>query len=188
MEKYVFLSESCLPASQPKNLLSALFSSDKSWLRLQSTPNNGYANEGQWMKMSKEIPPTKIRQADQWIALSAREAKACVWASQEFENQQLSTYKTKTKTKTPLWRLFKQCSASDELYFPTLLAILNLESHVEVREVTFVDWEGFTKNPRVFESKDVGEAVRKAKEKGCVFMRKIKKELKLVDWESEICS
>ena len=54
--------------------------------------------------------------------------------------------------------------------------------------MTFVDWEGFTKNPRVFESKDVGEAVRKAKEKGCVFMRKIKKELKLVDWESEICS
>jgi len=49
------------------------------------------------------------------------------------------------------------------------LAILNSESHAEAREVAFVDWEGFMKNPRFFESRDVGEVVRKVKEKGYVY-------------------
>tara|TARA_B110000971_G_C19510036_1_gene277040 strand:+ start:261 stop:380 length:120 start_codon:yes stop_codon:yes gene_type:complete len=35
--------------------------------------------------------------------------------------------------------------------------------------VAFVDWEDFMKNPRFFESRDVGEVVRKVKEKGYVY-------------------
>ena len=36
--------------------------------------------------------------------------------------------------------------------------------------MAFVDWEGFMKNPRFFESRDdVGEMVRKVKEKSYVY-------------------
>ena len=177
--KFVFVSESCIPIMDPAEVLRSLFPSDsgeKSWLTTRSTPNNGYAQQKQWDQM-KDIESSCKRKSDQWMALSGREAKACVFAIREFE-------KVSPKA-TPLWRLFNRTTASDELFFATLLALLDLEQYIEKRMITLVDWEGYTKNPRTFEARELKDVIKKGSTAGVLNARKFT-EVNFDEWKRNV--
>ena len=113
-----------------------------------------------------DIDDANKRKGDQWISLSGREAKAVDIALTHFESNSQSS--------TPFWRLFSRTTASDELFFPTLLSILGVleTDHIQKRQVTLVDWEGYTKNPRLWRPEETGDVLKKAKEGGELISRK----------------
>ena len=82
---------------------------------------------------------------------------------------------------TPLWRLFSRTTASDEIFFPTLLSLLGLESYLVKKQITMVDWEGFTKNPRTYEKNQLNIAVKKGRDIGAMNVRKFRS-VDMGDW------
>ena len=82
---------------------------------------------------------------------------------------------------TPLWRLFSRTTASDEIFFPTLLSLLGLESYLVKKQITMVDWEGFTKNPRTYEKNQLNIAVKKGRDIGAMNVRKFRS-VDMEDW------
>lgn len=89
-----------------------------------------------------------------------------------------------------VWPFFKRCSASDEMYFPTCLALLGeintpdaaaatqppegFASHsVAKRRLTFCRWEDSPKSPEAFDAFDAG-VLALAVGEGCLFARKFK--------------
>lgn len=140
VDRFIFVSESCLPVAtlkevelalfgprqailptdtkdgqtkqQPKNM-EALY--NKSWINARSTPNNGYARQLQWDAIRQtDIPQNLIWKADQWLVLIREHADAIVSMPNKYlEGQQL-------------WSTMRKVRASDEMYFPTALSILGI--------------------------------------------------------------
>ncbi len=91
-----------------------------------------------------------------------------------------------------LWTAFRNCRASDEMYFPTALSILGIlqrgdngeevddlsrgEScagkEIRRRKITYCDWSMGAKNPAAYTSKDWKDIADKARSEGCLFARK----------------
>ena len=99
VDRFIFVSESCLPVVTMQELDSALFHGDdnesdkaaatrsaktnssydgsnanKSWINARNTPNNGYARQLQWDAMDPAIPQANVWKADQWIVLTRHHA------------------------------------------------------------------------------------------------------------------
>lgn len=140
-ERFLFASETCLPVVHPAKALAALFgsgpngtahevevSSDKlgtaaaaaaaerSWVPARNSPNNGYSKQQQFDQMSVAIPLDCVWKADQWLALTRAHAAAVLTLPRSVGRQ--------APASAGLCDLFKRTTASDELYFPTMLALL----------------------------------------------------------------
>ena len=141
VDRFIFVSESCLPVATLKEVELALFGPrqailttdtkdgqikqhpsknmealyNKSWINARSTPNNGYARQLQWDAIRQtDIPQNLIWKADQWLVLIREHAKAIVSMSDKYlEGQQL-------------WSTMRKVRASDEMYFPTVLSVLGI--------------------------------------------------------------
>ena len=136
VDRFVFVSESCLPVVTLNELELALFGPrkpyvsersgssnpsqtrnpyDKSWVNARSTPNNGYSRQLQWDEIrSSDIPQNLIWKADQWIVLNRVHGDAVASIPNKYLNGR------------SLWYAFRRCRASDEMYFPTALSILGI--------------------------------------------------------------
>jgi len=141
VDRFIFVSESCLPVATLKEVELALFGPrqailttdtkdgqtkqqpsknmealyNKSWINARSTPNNGYARQLQWDAIRQtDIPQNLIWKADQWLVLIREHADAIVFMPNKYlEGQQL-------------WSTMRKVRASDEMYFPTALSILGI--------------------------------------------------------------
>ena len=149
VDRFVFVSESCLPVATLKEMEMALFGPkenvdtnesnckppsksvsslyNKSWINARSTPNNGYARQLQWDAIRKhDIPHNFVWKADQWLVLNRTHGEA------------IASIPTKYLEGRHLWPALKKCRASDEMYFPTALSILGiLHRPAGVSEVDF---------------------------------------------------
>ena len=106
VDRFVFVSESCLPLTTLREFEMALFGPrddpedddagsvvvatgkqssskegqspyDKSWIRARSTPSNGYARQLQWDAIrERDVPSRYVWKADQWVALTRAHAEA----------------------------------------------------------------------------------------------------------------
>jgi len=142
VDRFIFVSESCLPVATLKEVELALFGPrqakpttpsakdeqakpqptknmealyNKSWINARSTPNNGYARQLQWDAIRQtDIPQNLIWKADQWLVLIREHADAIVSMPNKYlEGQQL-------------WSTMRKVRASDEMYFPTALSVLGI--------------------------------------------------------------
>lgn len=204
VDRFIFVSESCLPVTTLKEMEMALFGPrsdttkqtkedddersnklypyDKSWINARSTPNNGYSRQLQWNEIrSSDIPPRLIWKADQWIVLNRTHGEAAASLPREYLNGRT------------LWYAFRRCRASDEMYFPTALAILGVIARpagvtevddandgneqcagdrIRRRKVTYCDWSVSAKNPASFTAKELEDVTMKARGEGCLLARK----------------
>lgn len=112
MQRFLFASESCLPLLPLDRAADALFATaSKSWVKFTNVPNNGYSNQLQFQPLiSVGVPSESVWKADQWVALTRTHALALLALPKLFGQE--------------VWSLFRGVSASDEMYFPTCLAVL----------------------------------------------------------------
>ena len=165
---------------QTKKSLKSLY--EKSWVNARSTPNNGYSRQQQWDEIRpNDIPPNFVWKADQWIVLTRTHGEAVASLPRNYLNGRY------------LWTAFRNCRASDEMYFPTALSILGIvrrhpEGLAEVdnlakgescagdqirrRKITYCDWSMGAKNPAMFTCQEWKEVALKARGEGCLFARK----------------
>ena len=81
VDKFIFVSETCLPVTTLKEVETALFGTtgdlfDVSWVNGRNTPNNGYSRQLQFEKIDPVVPKACQWKADQWMALSRPHAVA----------------------------------------------------------------------------------------------------------------
>ena len=176
--------------ADPARALSQLFGAEgqgKSWLRAYNRPNNGYSGQLQFDAMSLAVPKDARWKADQWICLTRVHAESCVALSSSFD----------------LVGLLQRTRAPDELFFPTVLALLGelpkdekalgsagvsssqgalsaLAPNVLLRRLTFCDWSG--NNPKspadlILDAHTVAAAIAE----GALFARKFKS-ARYEDW------
>lgn len=151
MEKFIYASESCLPIMPFRDAFQNIFNDNCSWVNYRGTANDGYAQQQQFDVLKNRIPDQCIYKADQWILLSRQHAKEIIHLS-----EQISTISS-------VINIFKKVHASDEMFFPCLLSVLNLipaknsskilsESEIKVhkKRITFCDWDGGQRNPETF--------------------------------------
>jgi hypothetical protein len=153
VDKVLFISETCLPIA---SLTDELLASPISVVNSRDTPNNGFSRQLQFEKIHSLVP-LKLK-ADQWMMLSRPHLQFVM-----------------TMIPHTLWECFRDCNASDELYFPTALALLGIvddESQLVKRRITYADWSMGPKNPATFETKDLKKVVEEARKEGCLVARK----------------
>jgi Core-2/I-Branching enzyme len=158
VDKILFISESCLPVDFfTKDVLH----SPCSIVNASDKPNNGFSRQMQFEKIN-HVVPLKFK-ADQWMMISRLHLELIM-----------------TKLPQNFWECFRKCNASDELYFPTamaLLGILDAETSnsaplVERRRITYSDWTLSAKNPVTFQPSDLEKVVLEARKAGCIVARK----------------
>lgn len=144
VDKFIFISESCLPVRTLKECCDVLFPMnddnadttssnaqndsktatttnldpwDISWLNARNrntagTPRNMYESD-QFRKIHRMVPGMYRWKADQWILLSRKHALAILYLDEHIAS-----------SRDEFWNAFTNVSASDEMYFPTVLSIL----------------------------------------------------------------
>jgi hypothetical protein len=175
VDRFIFVSESCLPVVTLKEFEMALFgpddsiqqipsrqhqhhryrhsqkeskgsvessdhghhknhqhytgeNADKSWVKAYNKPNNGYARQLQWDATKKAVPEKFIYKADQWIALTRHHAWPLISLIDEAVKSVQTNYlrNDQNNLKVALWHCFQDVKASDEIYFPTTMALLGI--------------------------------------------------------------
>ena len=176
---------------------------NKSWLKAYNQPNNGYARQLQWDAVKKAIPQHCIYKADQWIALTRHHAWPLVSLIDEAiqsVQQTFPRHDSYSNFKVALWQCFSSVKASDEMYFPTTMALLGMfqsdnigqcdennnvkdtvvNDSIALSRVTYCDWSENARNPASFvinrqqdsHFKELKRRIRMAREEGCLFARK----------------
>jgi hypothetical protein len=163
---FIFVSETCLPVSTLTHVGTALRSSPgQSWVNARNTPNNGYSRQQQFEKVDPVVPKTCVHKADQWMVLTRAHAMAVMELDRHLPRGAC------------LWHCFDETNASDELYFPTALALLGimpLTHQIARRRVTYCDWSVSARNPASFVkgAEDLKRVAAIARNEGCLFARK----------------
>lgn len=159
---FIFLSETCIPIYTINDFFNKLQGQSKSWIDYNNKPSNGYAHSNQFAPLKEVVPDVCVYKSDQWVMLNRLNAMQLM----DFEKQ----------TNTSIWSLMNNIvKASDEMWIPTILCIMNngLEHIVEKRKITYVDWGQEIRSPITFEE-ITPDLIQKARENGCLFMRKFK--------------
>jgi hypothetical protein len=117
VDHFLFISESCIPVVTAPELFSKISDSNVSWLnachRTESdTPKNKYEDD-QFAGINRRIPGQYRWKGDQWVLLSKRHASTIIGMDRPFK-----------PAKHQLWQSFRNINASDEMFFPTALALL----------------------------------------------------------------
>jgi hypothetical protein len=161
----VFLSESCLPIMPVDEFLYYVkITGEKSWMKLFTEPNDQYSDTYQfkplWLKYTKK----NVGKCDQWIMLSYKHAQIIC---------------ATVKQNPSIWSSFENLRASDEMFFPTLLAIAlggieKLRAEIIERRITMVDWTEHKANPKTFTHLTPELVNICLRDFGSAFIRKIK--------------
>lgn len=170
VDKFIFVSETCLPVTSLHEVNTALFGTngqlvDESWVNASPVPNNGYARQLQFDKVDPAVPKHCVYKADQWMVLSRGHAMAVMDLDRHLPRG------------ASLWQCFVETNASDELYFPTALALLGIvPSSIQVlrKRVTYADWSVSARNPASFTNglQGLKQVAVSARQEGCLFARK----------------
>jgi hypothetical protein len=219
VDRFIFVSETCMPVTTMSEFECALFhdeesdvdnsrngkrlsnstsegttnpnaydssGANKSWINARNTPNNGYARQLQWDATDTAIPRSKIWKADQWIVLTRHHAwpilsliDDAIQSVQQTQNSDSGRGQfggNRSRLQLALWQCFRRVKASDEIYFPTVMALLGIlddaanddgnednsgkisnepaakamNEEVCRRRVTYCDWSMNAKNPASF--------------------------------------
>jgi len=187
VDKFVFVSETCLPVTSLGTFVSQVFNNDEghdvSWvnarnLDTEGTPRNAY--EGDQFRMIHPIVPDKCRwKADQWQIISRPHAHA-ILSLDRFH-----------RTDDQLWTLFDRVNASDEMYFPTALGIIGALNgsdtpSIKKQAATYTDWTQGMKNPASFDAKELNKIAKLARQKGCLIARKFTGQIDVDDWKAMV--
>jgi hypothetical protein len=117
VDHFLFISESCLPVVTAPELFSKISDTNVSWLNAchrteEETPKNKYEDD-QFAGINRRIPGQYRWKGDQWVLLSKRHASSIIGIDRPFKIP-----------KHQLWQSFRHINASDEMFFPTALALL----------------------------------------------------------------
>lgn len=117
VDHFLFISESCIPVVTAAELFSKISHSNMSWLNARhrtevDTPKNKYEDD-QFAGINRRIPGQYRWKGDQWVLLSKRHASLIISMDRPFK-----------PPKHQLWQSFRNINASDEMFFPTALALL----------------------------------------------------------------
>lgn len=117
VDHFLYISETCLPVVTAKELFDRIQNSSVSWVnarnrKQEDTPRNKYEDD-QFAGINRRIPGQYRWKGDQWVLLSSRHASKIV----ELDRPHISM-------KHQLWQSFRDINASDEMYIPTVLALL----------------------------------------------------------------
>lgn len=117
VDHFLYISESCLPVATAPEFFSNLSDSTISWVnarhRMQAgTPKNKYEDD-QFAGINRRIPGQFRWKADQWLLLSRTHASKII-----------AIDRPHIPPKHQLWQSFCHINASDEMFFPTSLALL----------------------------------------------------------------
>jgi len=117
VDHFLFVSESCIPVVTVPELFSKISDSNVSWLNAHhrtedGTPKNKYEDD-QFAGINRRIPGQYRWKGDQWVLLSKRHASSIIGMDRPFK-----------PPKHQLWQSFRNINASDEMFFPTALALL----------------------------------------------------------------
>eukprot|EP00551_Chaetoceros_affinis_P006497 CAMPEP_0203663090 /NCGR_PEP_ID=MMETSP0090-20130426/817_1 /ASSEMBLY_ACC=CAM_ASM_001088 /TAXON_ID=426623 /ORGANISM="Chaetoceros affinis, Strain CCMP159" /LENGTH=680 /DNA_ID=CAMNT_0050525957 /DNA_START=201 /DNA_END=2243 /DNA_ORIENTATION=- len=158
---------------------------NKSWLKAINKPNNGYAKQQQWDATKPAIPQKFIHKADQWIALTRHHAwpmislidDAVKSVQQKYPRTGYGNGERNSRVKVALWQCFQNVKASDEIYFPTTMALLGIlgtapeedgdnngntandyvdeaensrKDEIAFKRLTYCDWSESARNPASF--------------------------------------
>ncbi|GAX15555.1 hypothetical protein FisN_6Hh147 [Fistulifera solaris] len=197
VDKFIFISETCLPVTTLDECIQSLFAAtaterrlvgqtrnddsnatvtranpwEVSWVNARNrntpgTPRNKYERD-QFCDIHRMIPQSMRWKADQWIVLSRPHAAAVLDLDQHMRPHE------------QMWNLFKHVNASDEMYFPTALAVLQILAESEssreqvcLQPVTYTDWSEGMRNPATFSANDLRRIVKVARQGGCLLARK----------------
>ena len=168
---------------------------ETSWINARNrnspgTPRNMYERD-QFSRIHRMIPNFCRWKADQWMMLSRPHAAAIAAMDQHFCSMSRSHHHHKNNNQLLLWNCFAKINASDEMYFPTCLAILQILTEdqdkskdqqqqqqqpplVIKRPVTYTDWSEGMRNPATYRRGviDFRKIAKLARAKGCLFARK----------------
>jgi hypothetical protein len=130
-----------------------------------------------------QIPRSCIFKADQWILISRFHATLIfdfLKHTADTTSECDSELTAKDLQKHRIFPLFRNVRASDEMFFPTLLALclngyksLSEHEYIQRRRLTYCDWSESVHSPKTFESLN-SELITKAREEQTIFLRKIK--------------
>jgi hypothetical protein len=145
-----------------------------SWINARNrntpgTPQNKYERD-QFQDINRMVPQACRWKADQWTVLSRAHAAAVLNIDQHMRQAD------------QLWNSFARINASDEMYFPTALAVLGILKkeddstvpQVAKRAVTYTDWTEGMRNPATYTNgiRDFQRVAKIARKQGCLFARK----------------
>jgi hypothetical protein len=147
-----------------------------SWINARNrntpgTPQNKYERD-QFQDIHRMVPQQCRWKADQWTVLSRAHAAAVLNIDQHMR-----------QPADQLWNSFARINASDEMYFPTALAILGIlkeeddktvAPQIAKRAVTYTDWTEGMRNPATYTNgiRDFQRVAKIARQQGCLFARK----------------
>lgn len=117
VDQFLYISESCMPVVTANELFSRISDPNISWLNARhrtedDTPKNKYEDD-QFAGINRRIPGQYRWKGDQWVLLARRHASSIIGMDRPFK-----------PPKHQLWQSFKHINASDEMFFPTALALL----------------------------------------------------------------
>ena len=152
--KFAFASESCVPIVPLEECLERVFADDRSWMRLKSTANNGYAQNMQFGPLKNKVPDGCALKADQWILLNRRHALVLLrlpsLIAKHLPNDDTQQHHQQQQharlvpgmdpehwaAEKRLFSLFSGVRASDEMFIPTCLAVLKEIDGAAVTQAT----------------------------------------------------
>mmetsp|Transcript_2372 Transcript_2372/g.4287 ORF Transcript_2372/g.4287 Transcript_2372/m.4287 type:complete len:658 (-) Transcript_2372:1781-3754(-) len=118
VDHFLYISESCIPVvTAPEFFCRISDSAHVSWLNAShrtedGTPKNKYEDD-QFAGINRRIPGQYRWKGDQWLLLSRKHASSIIAMDRPFK-----------PAKHQLWQSFRHINASDEMFFPTALALL----------------------------------------------------------------
>lgn len=172
---FAFASESCIPiVSSTKCMHELYLSNNMSWIYpVPKEGSNWQSIVRQFEPLEFEIPGHCVQKSSQWSLLSRKHVRQIVNFSQDTNMDIGSDFVANDR----IWNLFRNVRPSDEVFIASILCMANggvlQEPDICFRELTYTLWEPGSPHPRTF-SHISENILRKAREKGCLFMRKIK--------------
>lgn len=147
-------------------------------MRFTNKADNGYALDRQFNALNEYFIKSWIFKADQWLLLHQQHVVAVLLlmlshqltlptASSSTSTEDvtdgndvsdlltsLQSKPTKAILQSPMFSYFQQVRASDEVFFPSILAMLQClpSDEIACRRLTYCDWSGGEARPRSFPS------------------------------------
>ena len=115
-DHFLFVSETCIPVATAPECFERIGNGPVSWVNARhrsedNTPKNKYEDD-QFAGIHRRVPGQYRWKADQWMLISSRHAKDIIGMDRPHKPM-----------KHQLWQSFGNINASDEMYFPTALAL-----------------------------------------------------------------
>lgn len=150
-ERFVLLSESCLPLRPFQFVQRYLLGSSRSFLDMFPDDQWRY----RWEMAAEGVPAEAWRKGTQWCALTREHAALFVadqWVFDVFERHCVTEYNEAGG--------FGRFCAGDEHYKQTLLVLHGREAEAERRQVTWANWRPLGRaHPKLYAVQEVDEAL-----------------------------